>query len=88
MVSYDYRDAAELTLSTDVAKAKTETKLARESPTHPRVDQQILLTFSLLVCVCVICIIVRFVVIFGINTTGDISKLLYVKFETILIYHE
>ena len=26
--------------------------------------------------------------IFGINTTSDISKLLYVKFETILKYHE
>ena len=41
-------------------------------------------------------VIARFVVIFGINTTSDISKLLYVisrafrrvKFETILKYHE
>ena len=41
-------------------------------------------------------VIALFVVIFGINTTSDISKLLYVisravrrvKFETILKYHE
>ena len=41
-------------------------------------------------------VIAYFVVIFGINTTSDISKLLYVisravkwvKFETILKYHE
>ena len=41
-------------------------------------------------------VIARFVVIFGINTTSDISKLLYVisravrrvKFETILKYHK
>ena len=41
-------------------------------------------------------VIAQFVVIFGINTTSDISKLLYVisrafrrvKFETILKYHE
>ena len=40
--------------------------------------------------------ITRFVVIFGINTTSDVSKLLHVisradrrvKFETILKYHE
>ena len=41
-------------------------------------------------------VITRFVVIFGINTTSDVSKLLHVislavrrvKFETILKYHE
>ena len=41
-------------------------------------------------------VIARFVVIFGLNTTSDISKLLYVisrvvrrvKFETILKYHK
>ena len=44
----------------------------------------------------IVCVIAWFVVTFGINTTSDISKLLYVisravrrvKFETILKYHE